>query len=41
MTLDFGSADKANRLAAEVIDSLMNFLLVSFFMVPRPFDRFS
>ena len=35
MTLVLVSADKANKLAAEVTDSLMNFLLVSFFMVPH------
>jgi hypothetical protein len=29
------SADKATRLAADVTDCLMNFLLLSFFMVPR------
>jgi len=35
VVLVFGNADNANRLAAEVTDSLMNFLLVSFFMVPH------
>jgi hypothetical protein len=35
VTFDFGSADNATKPAAEVTDSLMNFLLLSFFMVPR------